>query len=465
MRNRLKNSPRAGAEHGRSVRGDALGRLAAAMLCVTLGACAFAPGMRMITSVLQRPNDDAAGKVLVQAREDGVADTEPVVARDVDYISDVDVDDGTGGHGGEDGAGARDVADTQVTAGVESASAGRAPMKVEATAATPEVPVTELDVALVRQLQRERQQRRQQQLGLLSAAPQPYAIGPGDVLQIVVWDHPEIAAAIGTTQTPPSTRPGDPSSGFVVDEAGDLTFPYAGTLRVAGLRTEDVRKRLAAALGKYFVKPQVTVRMASYRAHDVYVDGEVRSPGVVAVNDVPMSLYEAIARAGGFSDTADQSDLVLVRDGVSHRVDLTRMLAEGVSPSRLYLKPGDLLRVSARDENDVYVMGEVNRPVSAIPRRTGRITLADALAQAGSVNASTADAAQMFVIRGVLDGTPQVFHLDGRSPVAMLVAKEFDLQPKDVVYVDGNGLVRFNRVLSLLMPAISAGLTAGLVSK
>jgi polysaccharide biosynthesis/export protein len=58
-----------------------------------------------------------------------------------------------------------------------------------------------------------------------------------------------------------------------------------------------------------------------------------------------------------------------------------------------------------------------------------------------------------------------VFHLDGRSPVAMLVAKEFDLQPKDVVYVDGNGLVRFNRVLTLLIPAINAGLTAGLVAK
>ena len=92
-------------------------------------------------------------------------------------------------------------------------------------------------------------------------------------------------------------------------------------------------------------------------------------------------------------------------------------------------------------------------------------SLADAIAQAGSVNSSTADAAQMFVIRGALNGKPEVFHLDGRSPVAMLVAKEFDLQPKDVVYVDGNGLVRFNRVLTLLIPAINAGLTAGLVAK
>jgi polysaccharide biosynthesis/export protein len=335
----------------------------------------------------------------------------------------------------------------------------------DATAATPEVPITELDVAFVKQLSGERLRQQQQQVDLLATVPQPYTIGAGDVLQIVVWDHPEIAQAVGATQSQASTRPGDPFSGFVVDQSGDLTFPYAGTIHVAGLRTEEVQRRLTGVLAHYFIKPQVTVRMASYRAHEVYVDGEVRSPGVVAVNDVPMSLYEAVSRAGGFADTADQSDLVLVRGGESHRINLTQMVADGLSPSRLYLKPGDMLRVVARDQNDVFVMGEVNKPVSAIPDRTGRITLADAIAQAGSVNSSTADAAQMFVVRGALNGKPEVFHLDGRSPVAMLVAKEFDLQPKDVVYVDGNGLVRFNRVLTLLIPAINAGLTAGLVAK
>ena len=391
-----------------------LGPLMAAML---LSACAVAPGMRMKTS----PVEAAQSANYSASAVDGAA------------------------QGNE--------------------AQGDASEKADATSATPEIPVTELDtMALKRMLEQQRQQQ-VDQAQLLSASPQAYTVGAGDVLQIVVWDHPEFAAALGSSQMQSSSHPSDPMAGFVVDQSGDLTFPYAGTLRVAGLRTEEVQQRLSAALGKYLVKPQVTVRMASYRAHEIYVDGEVHSPGALSVTDVPMTLYEAVARAGGFSDTADQSDLVLVRDGVSYRVNLTRMLAQGLSPSRLYLKPGDLLRVTSRDENDVYVMGEVNKPVSAIPRKTGRITLADALTQAGSVNSSTADAAQMFVIRGSLSGTPQVFHLDGRSPVAMLVAKEFDLQPKDVVYVDGSGLVRFNRVLTLLLPLINAGLTAGVVAK
>ncbi|MFM0284270.1 polysaccharide biosynthesis/export family protein [Paraburkholderia sediminicola] len=345
------------------------------------------------------------------------------------------------------------------------ASEGSASEKADATPGTPDIAITEVNASLLSRLAESQKQQQAELSQLLSGAPQAYTVGAGDVLQIVVWDHPEFAAALGSSQTQSSARPGDPPAGFIVDQNGSLTFPYAGTLPVAGLRTEEIQQRLTGALAKYFVKPQLTVRMASYRAHQVYVDGEVRSAGALAVNDVPMTLYEAIGRAGGFSEAADQSDLVLVRDGASHRVNLTQLLAQGLSPSRLYLKPGDLLRVTSRDENDVYVMGEVNKPISAIPRRTGRITLADALSQAGSVNASTADAAQMFVVRGSLSGTPLVFHLDGRSPVAMLLAKDFELQAKDVVYVDGSGLVRFNRVLSLLMPLISTGLTAGVIAK
>lgn len=388
-----------------------LGVLMAAVILLT-GGCAVAPGMRMETSRVQ---DKSGG-----------SNTSSVVGE---------------------------------------ASEGAASEKADATAGTPDIAIREVDAELISQLAQSRKQQQIELSQLLSGAPLAYTVGPGDVLQIVVWDHPEFAAALGSAQTQSSSRPGDPLAGFVVDQNGGLTFPYAGTLQVAGLRTEEIQQRLSSVLGKYLVKPQVTVRMASYRAHQVYVDGEVRSPGTLAVNDVPMSLYEAVGRAGGFSEAADQSDLVLVRGERSYRVNLTQMLAQGLSPSRLYLKPGDLLRVVSRDENDAYVMGEVNKPVSAIPRRTGHMTLADALAQAGSVNASTADAAQMFVIRGSLTGTPQVFHLDGHSPVAMLLAKDFELQPKDVVYVDGSGLVRFNRVLSLLMPLISTGLTAGVIAK
>nr|WP_105132143.1 polysaccharide biosynthesis/export family protein [Burkholderia sp. BE12] len=327
-----------------------------------------------------------------------------------------------------------------------------------------DIAITELDLGLIRQMNRAAAQASLENGQSLAGEPGPYTIGPGDVLRIVVWNNPELAAAQGPLPQG-APRPADPATGFVVGQDGSLTFPYAGTLKVAGLSAEAARVRLVGALSRYLRDPQVTLAVASYRSAQVYVEGDVHTPGALSLNDVPMTLYEAIGRAGGFNDTADRSRVELVRNGVTHPLNLTRMLANGMNPSRIVLKGGDLLRIAARDDNHVYVIGEVNRPVTAVPDKSGRLTLADALLQAGSLNAGTADAAQMYVIRGSLAGQPQVFHLDATSPVSMLVAKEFDLQPKDVVYVDANGLVRASRVLNLLLPAINAGLTGAVVTK
>ncbi|KWU27825.1 sugar ABC transporter substrate-binding protein [Burkholderia sp. MS389] len=329
--------------------------------------------------------------------------------------------------------------------------------------ATLPVPVTNIDLSLIRRM-RDTERSVPGELRDIASSPDAYTIGRGDVLQITVWDHPELAAALGApAQSAP--RAADAPPGFVVDQDGTLQFPYAGRLPVAGLTAEQVQTQLARRLDKTFRNPQVTVRIASFRAKQVYIEGEVHTPGSQPVNDIPMTLYDAIGRAGGFSAAADQSRIVLVRDGVERRIDLTGMAEQGRNPSKIVLRNGDLVRVLARDESGVFVMGEVNKPVTALPMRNGRLTLSEAIAQAGSLNANTADAAQLYVVRGMQDAQPQVYHLDARSPVAMVLANQFQLKPKDVVYVDGNGLVRFSRVLSLLLPAINAGLTAAIATK
>ncbi|MFM0362143.1 polysaccharide biosynthesis/export family protein [Paraburkholderia sediminicola] len=325
------------------------------------------------------------------------------------------------------------------------------------------VPITDINLGLIARM-REAERASQQDWSALVAPPAAYSVGPGDVLQITVWDHPELAAALGP-QTQTGTRAADAPAGFVVDQDGTLQFPYVGRIQVAGMQTEKIQALLEKTLGKSFQAPQLTVRVASFRAKQVFIEGEVHAPGTQPINDIPMTLYDAISRAGGLAATADQSRIALVRNGVQHEINLTDMAARRQSPSRIVLQNGDLLRVPARDENGVFVMGEVNKPVTALPMRSGKLTLSDALSQAGSLSSSSADAAQLYVIRGSESAAPHVFHLDASSPVAMVLANQFDLQPKDVVYVDGNGLVRFSRVLNLLLPAINAGLTAAIVTK
>jgi polysaccharide biosynthesis/export protein len=327
------------------------------------------------------------------------------------------------------------------------------------------IPIVPIDLALIDRLR----EARLNDITTAHAAdlfikPGPYRIGVADVLQITVWDHPELAAALGQpTQT---TKASDPASGFVVDGKGNIQFPYVdGPIRVAGKTADEVRQAVRDQLGKIFSDPQVTARIVSFRASQVYVDGEVRAPGAQTINDIPMSLTEAINRAGGFTADADRSHLTLLRHGVSYPLDLTRMIALGKNPQDVMLAPGDTLRVDARDDNTAYVMGEVNKPTAAIPSSDGHLTLSDALNQAGFINQTTSNAQQLYVIRQVRGEMPAVYHLDARSPVSMLLANQFDLNPKDVVYVDNGSLVRFNRVLNLLLPAINAGVTAAVLAK
>jgi polysaccharide export outer membrane protein len=327
-----------------------------------------------------------------------------------------------------------------------------------------QVPITDINLALIRQMNgHASQQPLSPQLQSLFAQAGPYTVGPGDVLQITVWDHPELAAALG--QPAQNTRDADAAPGFLVDEAGNIQFPYAGTVHVAGDTVSQVQRKVVSRISKVYKNPEVTVRVASFRSAQVYIDGEVGKPGAQQLNDIPMTLTQAIGRAGGFTANADQAQVTIVRGGVSYPVNFNDVVRAGRNPNDILLKPGDMVRVGSRDENGVYLMGEVNKPATIMPMRNGKLTLAEALSQAGSINPNTANAKQLFVIRDSTGSNPQIYHLDATSPVSMVLANQFELQPKDVVYVDNGALVKFNRVLNLFLPAINAGLTAAIVTK
>lgn len=326
-----------------------------------------------------------------------------------------------------------------------------------------QVPITDITLATVQQAQQTYVQGDANDLTPLFGDAGPYKLGIGDVLQITVWDHPELNAALGNPTA--STRPSDAALGFIVDHDGNLQFPYVGTLHVAGDTVEQVQRKIYTDLSKLMVKPQVTVRVASFRAAQIYIDGEVRTPGSQSINDIPMTLTEAINRAGGFSPTADQSHVVIVRNDKTYYVNVAQMLHNNQNPSKIVLKNGDILRVEAREDYGVYLMGEVNKPGTVLPMRNGKLSLAEAISQAGSINNGTADTKELYVIRGGPGIKPQVYHLDATSPVSMLLANQFELEPKDIVYLDAGGLVRFSRVLNLLLPLVNAGLTAAVVTK
>jgi len=289
----------------------------------------------------------------------------------------------------------------------------------------------------------------------LFGTAQPYQIGPGDVLNIVVWDHPELAMTpAGGLGTDTASLSGV-GNGYNVSPKGLIQFPYVGALKVAGLNEYEVREQLSQRLAKYLKDPQVTVRIQSYRSGRVYVDGEVRNPGLQAMNDLPMTLPEAIGRAGGFTPTADRAAIAITRNGATTVVSLPDLTARGINPASILLGAGDLVRVLGREESKVFVLGEVLKPATQT-LRNGRLTLNEALGEAGGVNPGTADPRQIFIVRAANTENPEIYHLDARTPVAYALAEGFELKARDVVYVDPVPLVRWNRVISLILPSAQA---------
>ncbi|WP_082926474.1 polysaccharide biosynthesis/export family protein [Cupriavidus sp. D384] len=293
----------------------------------------------------------------------------------------------------------------------------------------------------------------------LYGTPSPYLIGPGDIISVVVWDHPELVFptqtySIGAAFEIPTSSGGSNMPGYVVSPSGDIQFPYAGVMHVSGKTANQVRDEMARILSRVVRDPQMTVRVLGFRSQRVYVDGEVKTPGMLAIDDAPMTLVEALNRAGGVVNlTGDNSRIRVVRGEQSWYVNIPALLQKGVDPARIMLRSGDIVRVEQREDSKIFVTGEVVKPTSLL-MRNGKMTLNEALGDAGGVNPGTANAEQIFVIRRTANDQPKVYHLDGTSPAALAVAESFELEPKDVVYVDARNLVRWNRVMSLLVNPI-----------
>ncbi len=160
----------------------------------------------------------------------------------------------------------------------------------------------------------------------LSAVARPYAIGPGDVLNIVVWDHPELTLppAGSSLATEVSSLSGV-GNGYNVSAEGLIQFPLLGSIKLSGMTESQARQVLVTQLGKYIKSPEITLRIQAYRSGRVYVDGEVRLPGLQFVNDIPMTLPEAIGRAGGFSAAADRSAVAITRNGSTALINLPQL--------------------------------------------------------------------------------------------------------------------------------------------
>ena len=355
---------------------------------------------------------------------------------------------GAGGAGATTSAGAK-------TAGAGSGAAVPDSLVAKGVAGAPSGTLVEITRDLVDKEAAERPKSIPEDVQKMFAKAAPYEIGPGDILTVVVWDHPELNLPGGAGAGDAPSGASSVASGYTVDTNGFIQYAYIGPLKVAGLSEMGVRDILAEKLAKYVRQPQITVRIETYRSKRVYLDGEVKTPGVQVLNDRPMTLPEAINRAGGFTSNADRSHVSVTRGDATVDIDMPAMIRKGFNPDRIILHDGDLVRIFAQTDSKVFVVGEVERP-GGVMFNNGRMSLNEALGNAGGINQSSGDASQVYVVRGRDTSQPVVFHLDASSASAMATADSFELKPNDVVFVDTSALVKWSRVISLILPTTQA---------
>lgn len=284
--------------------------------------------------------------------------------------------------------------------------------------------------------------------GSRSSAPSStwnYRVGVGDILDITIFDHPELT-------TPPGFRTPE-QSGQRVQADGTFFYPYVGQVQARGLTPEAIRDDLAQRLQEYIPDPQVDVRVASYKSQAVSVTGEVKEPSRQPLTDVALTLIDAINAAGGLTEDADPRNVTLRRNGRNYMVDMQAFLEDGISANNPVLLNGDVVSVGRLELLEAYLLGNIVKP-STIDLTEENITLTQAVTRVGGLAEDKADARGIFIFRDTPAGIT-VYQLDASNPVAYLLGARFTVLPQDVIYVTSAPLYRWNRLISSIVPTLS----------
>lgn len=274
-----------------------------------------------------------------------------------------------------------------------------------------------------------------------------YRVGPGDILSVLVFNHPELTMPAGPQRSAAE-------SGFRVQSDGTFFYPFVGQVQAAGLAPEEIRANLMVGLAEYITDPQLEVRVAAFNSQAINITGAVAAPQRIALTTVPLTLIDAVNAAGGLDPDADPGRVTVQRNGRSYRVDLEGFLERGMASNNPMLGAGDVVYVPAREAQEVFILGEVGRP-AGIDLAGETLSLTQALARQGGLDELRADARGIFVFRGNSDNMT-VFQLSVESPSGFLLGTRFNLEPGDVVYVTRSPRQRWNDTILGLLPTVSA---------
>jgi polysaccharide biosynthesis/export protein len=229
---------------------------------------------------------------------------------------------------------------------------------------------------------------------------------------------------------------------------GAISIPYAGRVPAAGRSPEEVQQTIEARLADKALEPQALVIVKKSSANAVTVAGEMVSGTRVSLSPGGDRLLQVIADAGGAQAPVHETFVRLSRGGVTATIPLEQLVS---NPSEdIYAEPGDVLTL-VRVPQTFSVFGATGRNAE-IPFEAETITLSEALAKSQGLRDDLAKPDGVFLFRyepnsivraldepiaasAQADVSPIVYRFDLRDGKTFLLAKEFPVRDKDVIFV------------------------------
>lgn len=264
----------------------------------------------------------------------------------------------------------------------------------------------------------------------------PYTISSGDILNIKVYNHPDLDTA-HTTVTPD----------------GCISMLFVGQVKVVGMSISEANKLLEEKLDKYIKNPIVGISTYEIHSGTATISGSVQKPDIFPISD-GMRLSDLFALAGGAErrlydgqvlDSADFKNSVFVRNGEQIPLDFQGAIEQGWPYHNILLRKGDYVYIAARTESTVSIFGAVKTPAKKL--WNNGIGILELLSYCGLQEEYWPYA---IIIRGGINN-PTMYRVDldgilsGRVPNVLL-------QPNDMVYVPHDDVSEYNVFVRKALP-------------
>jgi len=272
--------------------------------------------------------------------------------------------------------------------------------------------------------------------------------GPGDVVEISIWEAPPATLFASAAVDPRAPNPGSrvvtiPEQ--MIDAEGLINVPFVGAVKVSGRSQSSIENEIVQRLRGQAHKPHVLVRITRNVTRNVTIVGEVAQSLRMPLTAKGERLLDALAAAGGVRQPVAKMTLQITRDTRVYALPLDTIISD--PQQNIPLRPGDIV-TALHQPFSLSVLGATNQNAE-LNFETQGINLAQAMARAGGLQDARADPRGVFIFRSEAL-KPVVYRLDMTQPGAFLIAQSFPMRHRDIMYVANAPGAELQKFLNLI---------------